>query len=1054
MIYFLLTEILKRYIMRSFSKIIITKQISDNIYRVKYILLWNSFGIYLYKNRNFFILNLINVSYRRSRMKKNLILLLFIFPILVSAQVQWQNGGVPVRLGDNINYDFFMTSQDDNTFVNVWSDTRNGIRGIFAQKVDSSGNKLWDENDVEIFNPDRRQIISNTISTSDNCTIICWTDYIQEDDSLDQCRIQKVDADGNKLWGAVGIVLQSCEAYYSDCHLVPHSDSGFYIFWRNNIEQMIEGARILPDGSIAEGWYPGFDILGTNGYYHVSSDMEDGVVLSSIAGNDIYIQRVNENGNLLWGSLGTLVQNGGAVYQTEISTAQPGSYYCTWRKEFTTDDNELLISRIDENGEPTWDSHLEIPTESLFHEFNSGCIDSSLVLSIHNFENITAHKINSDGELLWGDDGVSIVGSNSETISISSSLQVDNLGNSLLTWSEEVGSGNSYNYKLQKISSEGDILFGDSGLEVFPTQIGSSKNCLTLSEQNYYLIRIERLEQSEPVIQEILDHNGNSVLDSENMVLKENLTGSCGYFTEIMENGDNPILVWIDKRSKNIDRIFMQTLDSDGNALLAENGIPITPYEPYNQWEVDTAGNTSNGLFAFSWTECKDDFCKIYTQAVDEFGNRIWADSSVCVSAPNWHSSDSKISFYDNDGIDEYYIGWQNYNISYRFDLRAQKIIDGVSQWDDNGIVISEQDTNVHLFDVNENFFIWGDETWPNLDLRITLIQPDGNLSEGWPVNGLVVLDAIEYDDYVKSSITPEGLLVTWTVSGVNNKVIYGQLIDYNGNKLWGENGKILVPTTTNSYYDIVVDEHVYIAWDEASSSTQMNYFIQKYDLSGNAQWDEDGMQLTSYTEENHWAQHLELSLIEDGVVGVLQYHCPEGITRIDAVHINSEGELFPYDTPIEICDVYKYQSTPQVCTSGNNAYISWLDSRSTVDSNYGLIFEFGIYAQKLTIDTSSGNNETIPVATTQLKNNYPNPFNPSTSIQFAIPADSEVELSIFNVKGQKIQTLCNDELEKGEHNFIWNGKDKSQNPVSSGVYLYKLKTNSKSITKRMVLLK
>lgn len=988
-------------------------------------------------------------------MKKNLILLLLIIPILVSAQIQWQNGGVPVRLGDNINYDIFTTSQDDNTFVNVWSDTRNGIRGIYAQKVDNAGNNLWAEDGIQIFNPNRRQIVSNTIATSDNCTIICWKDYVSEDSGSDLCRIQKIDTDGNIMWGAVGIVLENCEANYFDCKLVAHSDGGFYLFWMNNVEQMVEGVRILSDGSIALGWYAGMNILGTTGIYSVNSDLEDGVILSSISGDDVYIQRVQEDGNLLWGTLGTLVQNGEADDQTEICTAEPGTYFCTWEKEFTPDDNKLLISKINENGETTWVEPLEIPIENLFYNFNSACIDSELIVAIHNYESIRAHKISPDGVFLWGDSGISIVENNPEEISNKFGLQVDSMENAVVTWSEDVEYDNKYNYKIQRLNSAGEKLFGEFGLEIFPPQNVTSKTTLALSEQNFYVLRMERREQSEPLIQQVLDHNGSSVLDIANEVMQDNLTGRCGYFSEIMDNGNNPVMVWIDRRSKNADRIYMQTLDSDGNALLAENGIPITSFEPYPQMDVDTANN-GNGIFAFSWSEAKYDYMKIYTQAVDELGNRIWSDSSsVCVSSSSWHSSDSKISYYDNNGIDEYYIGWKDYSESYNLNIRAQKIIDGEPQWEGNGVVISESNYDVELFDVKNNFIIWGNETWPTQDVRVSLLQADGNLADGWPENGLIIADELDSSSNINSSITPDGLLVTWIVPGEGyNEIIYGQLIDIEGNKLWGENDKVLVPATTNSYYDIVVDDHIYIAWDIASPSNQINYYIQKYDLSGNAQWDEDGMQLTFYTEYNHWAQYLELSLIEDGVVGVLQYHCPEDNTRIDAVHINSEGELVPYDNAIEICDDYGYQSSPQVCASGNNAYISWFDGRSTSDSNYGLIYEYGIYAQKLTIDSSDGYNQTIPTVETKLMNNHPNPFNPATSIQFSISSDSEVELSIFNIKGQKIKTLCNDKLKPGDHAYSWNGKDKNNLSVSSGIYLYKLTTGTKEITKRMVLIK
>jgi len=86
---------------------------------------------------------------------------------------------------------------------------------------------------------------------------------------------------------------------------------------------------------------------------------------------------------------------------------------------------------------------------------------------------------------------------------------------------------------------------------------------------------------------------------------------------------------------------------------------------------------------------------------------------------------------------------------------------------------------------------------------------------------------------------------------------------------------------------------------------------------------------------------------------------------------------------------------------------------------------------------------------------NYPNPFNPETTISFALPEDSKVEVSIYNIKGQKVKTLLKESVEKGIHNVIWGGKDNNGKSVSSGVYFYKLKVNGKDkAIKKCLLLK
>jgi hypothetical protein len=85
----------------------------------------------------------------------------------------------------------------------------------------------------------------------------------------------------------------------------------------------------------------------------------------------------------------------------------------------------------------------------------------------------------------------------------------------------------------------------------------------------------------------------------------------------------------------------------------------------------------------------------------------------------------------------------------------------------------------------------------------------------------------------------------------------------------------------------------------------------------------------------------------------------------------------------------------------------------------------------------------------------YPNPFNPSTTIEFSIQNNSKIDLSIFNIKGQKIKTLSQNEFAKGNHSIVWNGDDDNNKPLSSGVYLCKLNVNGKTeAVKKCLLLK
>jgi hypothetical protein len=89
-----------------------------------------------------------------------------------------------------------------------------------------------------------------------------------------------------------------------------------------------------------------------------------------------------------------------------------------------------------------------------------------------------------------------------------------------------------------------------------------------------------------------------------------------------------------------------------------------------------------------------------------------------------------------------------------------------------------------------------------------------------------------------------------------------------------------------------------------------------------------------------------------------------------------------------------------------------------------------------------------------ELGQNYPNPFNPETIISFSLPRASTVELTVYNVLGQRVVTLVQGDYPAGTYQVTWNGTDAGGRPVSSGVYLYRLSAGSAGMTRKMMLLK
>ena len=102
-----------------------------------------------------------------------------------------------------------------------------------------------------------------------------------------------------------------------------------------------------------------------------------------------------------------------------------------------------------------------------------------------------------------------------------------------------------------------------------------------------------------------------------------------------------------------------------------------------------------------------------------------------------------------------------------------------------------------------------------------------------------------------------------------------------------------------------------------------------------------------------------------------------------------------------------------------------------------------------------TGNNpDTIIPVKNILSSNYPNPFNPSTTIRFGLNKEEMVNITIYNVRGQKVKTLINHTIPAGQHQITWDGKDDNSRFVGSGVYFYKMETKDYRKVRKALLLK
>jgi len=138
---------------------------------------------------------------------------------------------------------------------------------------------------------------------------------------------------------------------------------------------------------------------------------------------------------------------------------------------------------------------------------------------------------------------------------------------------------------------------------------------------------------------------------------------------------------------------------------------------------------------------------------------------------------------------------------------------------------------------------------------------------------------------------------------------------------------------------------------------------------------------------------------------------------------------------------------------------VTYTDSQVTADTPYQYyvtaVYPTGESVPSATASaTPTSESDVVSVTVTSLIGNYPNPFNPSTTIAFDMAREGHVTIEIYNSKGQRVKEVVSGSFNAGSHRVVWNGQDESGRAVSSGVYFYRMITSEYSSMRKMLLIK
>ncbi|MFA4949184.1 MAG: T9SS type A sorting domain-containing protein, partial [Candidatus Krumholzibacteriia bacterium] len=271
------------------------------------------------------------------------------------------------------------------------------------------------------------------------------------------------------------------------------------------------------------------------------------------------------------------------------------------------------------------------------------------------------------------------------------------------------------------------------------------------------------------------------------------------------------------------------------------------------------------------------------------------------------------------------------------------------------------------------------------------------------------------------------------------------QRVNASGVVQWTADGVALCTPMMSQYSPTIVSDGaggaIVTWWDYRNG---YDIYAQRVNASGVVQWTADGVALCAVG----WDQ-CNPTIVSDGAGGAIVTWDDSrsgGGYDIYAQRVNASGVVQWTANGVALCTATGYQYSPTIVSDGaGGAIVTWWDYRSGNND---------IYAQRVDANGWAITNADAPAVPVELHQNYPNPFNPATTMTYSISERSNVTLKIYDVSGACIACLVDGQQEKGSYAVQWVGKDEKGNPVTSGIYLYRLTAGNQTISKKMVLLR
>jgi len=354
-----------------------------------------------------------------------------LFAASPALRAYWITDGVPVCTATGNQQYVFAASDGAGGAIVAWSDYRTGTADVYVQRLSAAGAPLWTANGVAICTAANNQIVNSIISDGAGGAIVAWYDGRTTDDIY----AQRVNASGTALWTANGVAICAATNLQILPRMIPDGAGGAIIIWQDN---------------------------------------------RAASANDIYGQRVNASGTVLWTTNGVAICTAaGNQSYFKLASNGAGGAIVTWQ-DGRSGGTDIYAQRLNLYGTPEWAADgVALSTggfktvPDIIPDGAGGAIIAWMDYRVANY-NVYAQRVNASGAALWAANGIPVYSTASDQggpVVIS-----DGAGGAIVGWGEYRGAYNAYAQRVDPSGvaqwTVGGVLFA-SGLALSPDLYGA-----------------------------------------------------------------------------------------------------------------------------------------------------------------------------------------------------------------------------------------------------------------------------------------------------------------------------------------------------------------------------------------------------------------------------------------------------------------------------------------------------------------------------------------------------------------------------------------------------